>query len=172
MDLSDNSISNLPANLSLLGHIEEFNLTNNPITNIEAITDALLSMGTNISKLTINLVEEDQVDYLLRTLGHLSNLNGIDVEREALFEEGESSQQEDSQQHQVLNEQSEDQMIDEDNEAGEMAEHQQYYENYGVERAIMSQHHESIQRLEHYIVENKEGSEGVSLQSQSNQKYG
>ena len=53
-----------------------------------------------MQKLSINLHEEDQVDYLLRTLAHLTTLNGIAVERDALFdssdnhEEGEEEQEE------------------------------------------------------------------------------
>jgi len=39
----------------------------------------------NLKVLFINLHEEEQVDYLLRTLASLQYLNGLAVEREALF---------------------------------------------------------------------------------------
>lgn len=42
--------------------------------------------------LQINLFQEDQVDYLLRQLPDLKFLNGIVVEREAIFSEEESQE--------------------------------------------------------------------------------
>lgn len=39
----------------------------------------------NLRSLRINLHEEEQVDYLLRNLDGLMELNGLAVEREALF---------------------------------------------------------------------------------------
>lgn len=71
VDLSDNELASLPANLSMLDSLEELNLANNPLESIEQTTDALLSIGTSLVKLSINLHEENQVDYLLRTLSHL-----------------------------------------------------------------------------------------------------
>jgi hypothetical protein len=44
-------------------------------------------MGPNMKVLFINLHEEEQVDYLLRTLANLEFLNGLAVERDALFNE-------------------------------------------------------------------------------------
>ena len=49
--------------------------------------DALATMPV-LRELYINLHEEEQVDYLLRTLADLAYLNGLAVERDALFEEG------------------------------------------------------------------------------------
>ncbi len=43
----------------------------------------------DLRSLHISLFEEDQVDYLLRNLGDLMYLNGLSVEREALFNEDE-----------------------------------------------------------------------------------
>jgi hypothetical protein len=48
----------------------------------------------NLKVLHINLHEEEQVDYLLRTLVHLEYLNGLAVERDALFNEDEEDQEE------------------------------------------------------------------------------
>lgn len=39
----------------------------------------------NLKVLYINLHEEEQVDYLLRSLSSLEYLNGLAVERDALF---------------------------------------------------------------------------------------
>ena len=44
--------------------------------------------------LSINLHEEEQVDYLLRHLAHMEILNGIKVEREALFENSDEEEDE------------------------------------------------------------------------------
>ena len=51
-------------------------------------------MGPQLTNISINLFEEDQVDYLLRNIEHLEFLNGLKVEREALFEEEESEEEE------------------------------------------------------------------------------
>ena len=51
--------------------------------------DSLLSMQS-LKSLHINLHEEEQVDYLLRTLANLEFLNGLAVERDALFNDEES----------------------------------------------------------------------------------
>ena len=80
--------------MSPLGHISEFNINGNPIEDIEQAVDALQTMGPGLKVLWINLHEEEQVDYLLRTLGDLEYLNGLAVEREALFNEEEGEEQE------------------------------------------------------------------------------
>ena len=51
-------------------------------------------MGPQLTNISINLFEEDQVDYLLRNIEHLEFLNGLKVEREALFNEEEESEEE------------------------------------------------------------------------------
>lgn len=43
-------------------------------------------MGPKLTSLGINLHEEHQVGYLLKTVETLAVLNGIEVERDALFE--------------------------------------------------------------------------------------
>ena len=54
-------------------------------------------MGQNLKCLQINLFEEDQVDYLLRNLPWLQDLNGLTVERDALFNEDSSSQEQENE---------------------------------------------------------------------------
>ena len=45
LNLSENLLTSLPANMSILTSLEEINLTNNPIEKIEAVTDAIFSIG-------------------------------------------------------------------------------------------------------------------------------
>jgi hypothetical protein len=72
-------------------NIVELNLNGNPIDDIEAAVDSLQTMP-NLKFLHINLHEEEQVDYLLRTLLNLEYLNGLAVERDALFNEEEEGE--------------------------------------------------------------------------------
>lgn len=53
-----------------------------------AAVDTLKTMPS-LKSLQINLHEEEQVDYLLRTLTDLELLNGLAVERDALFNDEE-----------------------------------------------------------------------------------
>jgi len=76
--------------MELLKELQEINLNGNPIEDIELAVDAIKTMGQNLRCLQINLFEEDQVDYLLRQLPWLQDLNGLTVEREALFNEDSS----------------------------------------------------------------------------------
>jgi len=57
------------------------------------VVDTLKTMP-KLKSLQINLHEEEQVDYLLRTLTDLQLLNGLAVEREALFNEDEEGEEE------------------------------------------------------------------------------
>ncbi len=68
------------------------NLNGNPIDDIKAATESIRSIGNGLKSLNINLYEEEQVDHLLRCIEWLEILNGLKVERDALFnnEEDES----------------------------------------------------------------------------------
>lgn len=63
--------------------------------------------------LFINLHEEEQVDYLLRSLTTLEYLNGLAVERDALFndenEEGEADEEQEQNSNQHQDEEEEEQ---------------------------------------------------------------
>jgi hypothetical protein len=48
----------------------------------------------NLKVLFINLHEEEQVDYLLRSLPNLEYLNGLAVERDALFNDENEEEEE------------------------------------------------------------------------------
>jgi len=82
-----------------MAQIEELNLNGNPIDDLIAAVDTLKTMP-NLKSLQINLHEEEQVDYLLRTLIDLELLNGLAVEREALFNEDEDGEDEEEEEDQ------------------------------------------------------------------------
>lgn len=77
--------------------MNELNLNGNPIEDIKAVTDSIRTIGSGLKSLQINLYEEDQVDYLLRNIEWLEVLNGLKVEREALFNNEEEEYQESNQ---------------------------------------------------------------------------
>ncbi len=77
----------------MLCKIVEFDLNGNPLENLEAAVDSLAGMPS-LRRLRINLHEEEQVDYLLRNLENLEELNGLAVEREALFNEDPNNNEE------------------------------------------------------------------------------
>ena len=60
-------------------------LSGNPFQDVESCVDALSTLGDQFKRLKINLFEEEQVDYLLRNLEQLEELNGLKVERDVLF---------------------------------------------------------------------------------------
>jgi len=91
INLADNNISKLPANMSMLRNLSEINLNGNPLEDIQMATDSLQTIGNNLRTVHINLYEEDQVDYMLRSLEWLEVLNGLKVERDALFNQDDSS---------------------------------------------------------------------------------
>jgi hypothetical protein len=61
-------------------------LSGNPIDNLPLAVESLQTMPA-LASLFINLHEEEQVDYLLRSMPGLQILNGLEVEREAIFSE-------------------------------------------------------------------------------------
>ena len=90
INLSDNEIRKLPNDLSCLAQITELNLTGNPIENLQLAVESLMTMPI-LSSLHINLHQEEEVDFLLRNLPGLHVLNGLVVERDAIFSEDEES---------------------------------------------------------------------------------
>jgi len=77
--------------MSMLAQVEEINLNGNPIDDLQTACDSLRTMPV-LHSLYISLHEEEQVDYLLRVLGDLETLNGLPVERDALFNEDEEEE--------------------------------------------------------------------------------
>jgi hypothetical protein len=73
--------------MDLLSNLEMLDLNGNPLQEFELAAEALKTIGPSLINLNINLFEEDQVDFLLRNLEWLQVLNGLKVERDALFNE-------------------------------------------------------------------------------------
>ena len=63
------------------------NLNNNRITDVYKVIDCLVQFRS-LKSLYINLVSEDEVDYVLKKLKNLSYLNGLGVDREELTNAG------------------------------------------------------------------------------------
>ena len=59
LNLAENHLTKLPQNMSMLRNLEELNLSGNPIENVEQVVDAMLSIGPNLTRLSINLHEEE-----------------------------------------------------------------------------------------------------------------
>ena len=78
----------MPNDLSCLTQIVELNLTGNPIENLQLAVESLMTMPV-LSSLHINLHQEEEVDFLLRNLPALQVLNGLVVERDAIFSDDE-----------------------------------------------------------------------------------
>jgi hypothetical protein len=73
--------------MDLLKKLEMLDLNGNPFQEIELAVDSIKQVGPSLVNVNINLFEEDQVDFLLRNLQWLKVLNGLKVERDALFNE-------------------------------------------------------------------------------------
>jgi Leucine-rich repeat (LRR) protein len=78
-------LTQLPQELSLyFPHLESINLNNNRLEDIYGTVDILSPIQTLFS-LYINLVTEEEVDYVLKKLPNLQYLNGLGVDREELM---------------------------------------------------------------------------------------
>lgn len=96
LDLSENLMRQLPLNLSCLSRLESLNLNGNQFSNTYHAVDCLSSLPRLLS-LNINLSEEEQVDYIMKTLPNLQFLNGLEVERDDEEEEEESDNNEEEE---------------------------------------------------------------------------
>ena len=79
--------------MSPLHQITDLNISGNPIEDLAAVVESLQTMP-RLENLQINLHLEEEVDYLLRQLPELKFLNGIVVERDAIFSEIASAEKE------------------------------------------------------------------------------
>ncbi|TNV84525.1 hypothetical protein FGO68_gene3771 [Halteria grandinella] len=85
LNLANNDLTHLPQGLSLcFPHLESINLNNNRLEDIYLTVDVLSPIPTLYS-LYINLVTEEEVDYVLKKLPNLQYLNGLGVDREELM---------------------------------------------------------------------------------------
>lgn len=74
----------LPDGLAeIMPNLEILNLNNNKIGNVFQVVDTLVPLS-KLHTLLINLVTEEEVDYVLKHLSGLVWLNGLGVDREEL----------------------------------------------------------------------------------------
>ena len=78
--------------MSPLHQITDLNISGNPIEDLAAVVESLQTMP-RLENLQINLHLDEEVDYLLRQLPELKFLNGIVVERDAIFSEIASAEE-------------------------------------------------------------------------------
>jgi hypothetical protein len=88
-------------NLSGLTRLANMNLNGNQFTDFNKTVVALKTLPS-LRSVYLNLYQEEQVDFIMRTLDKLDFLNGLKVERDILYDEEEdgSSSQTSSQYHQ------------------------------------------------------------------------
>jgi hypothetical protein len=101
LDLSENSLSFLPDNMSCLSKLEELNINGNVFSDTLWTIDWVATLP-RLKALFINLNEEDQVDYIMKQLPDLEYLNGLMVERDEEEEEEEDEteqEEEDRREH-------------------------------------------------------------------------
>jgi hypothetical protein len=67
-------------------------LSGNPIENLQKAVESLATMP-QLDSLQINLHLEEEVDFLLRSLPRLLILNGLAVERDAIFSDEDEEQE-------------------------------------------------------------------------------
>ena len=95
VNLSDNYVTKLPSDLSMLKEVYEINLIDNDLNPFEQAVLALKTMP-NLTSLHLNLHEEAQVDFVIRHLPHLKYLNGELIDREELQNETSREDQEEA----------------------------------------------------------------------------
>jgi Leucine-rich repeat (LRR) protein len=83
LNLSGNTFTHLPKDLSKLHTIANINLSNVQFDDFEAAVHSLATIGS-LKSLYVILFEETQVDLIMRILPDLEFLNGLPVDREAL----------------------------------------------------------------------------------------
>ncbi len=97
LSLVGNSILRLPPDLSCLTSVTEVNLNENTFENLEEVIISLTTIPL-LNSIHINLHEEEQVDFIFRTMPNLQYLNDNEVERDELsgqdYFEGEEEEEE------------------------------------------------------------------------------
>lgn len=92
LNLEDNNIQSLEGLDSHAPRLRNLNLNGNDLDPFEKAIDNIQALP--IQCLALNLVEEDQVDYVMRALQSLEELNGLPVERDLVEEEDEQEEEE------------------------------------------------------------------------------
>ena len=83
LNLANNQLTEVPYEVSRLPGLTEINLIDNPIENFH---EAVLALKTlpKLQTLSINLHDEAQVDFVIRSLLNIRTLNDQPVDREEL----------------------------------------------------------------------------------------
>jgi Leucine-rich repeat (LRR) protein len=84
--MQDNLLTELPQDLSGLRLLANLNLNGNQFENFKETVESLKTLP-HLKSVYLNLYQEEQVDYIMRTLNNLDFLNGLKVEREILDDE-------------------------------------------------------------------------------------
>lgn len=97
LNVCDNIFKELPMDLSGMQSLANLNLNGNQFNDFNKTVVALKSLPS-LRSVYLNLYQEEQVDFIMRTLEKLDFLNGLKVERDILYDdEDESSSHQSSQ---------------------------------------------------------------------------
>lgn len=97
LNVCDNIFKELPMDLSGMQRLANLNLNGNQFNDFNKTVVALKSLPS-LRSVYLNLYQEEQVDFIMRTLDKLDFLNGLKVERDILYDdEDESSSHQSSQ---------------------------------------------------------------------------
>ncbi len=91
LNVCDNLFTHLPMNLSGMKNLANLNLNGNQFGNFNNTVLALKSLPS-LRSVYLNLYQEEQVDYIMRTLEELDFLNGLKVERDILYDDEEEEE--------------------------------------------------------------------------------
>ena len=86
-----NQLVRIPSSISNLAGLQLLNLNKNKFEDVYAVIDQVAQLP-RLNSLFINLSEEDQVDYIMRSLPNLEFLNGLEVDRDLEEEEEEEEE--------------------------------------------------------------------------------
>ena len=81
LNLSNNNFTRIPADMSKLHKVENLNLQNIEFSDFSQCVKSLATMPA-LRSLYINLMEEEQVDLIMKNLPNLEYLNGLPVDRD------------------------------------------------------------------------------------------
>ena len=81
LNLSNNNFTRIPTDMSKLHKVENLNLQNIEFSDFSQCVKSLATMPA-LRSLYINLMEEEQVDLIMKNLPNLEYLNGLPVDRD------------------------------------------------------------------------------------------
>ena len=90
LNVCDNQFRSLPRDLSKLARLANLNLNGCNFKDFNQTVECLKTLPV-LKSVYLNLYQEEQVDFIMRTLESLEFLNGLKVERDILYDEEEES---------------------------------------------------------------------------------